>query len=74
MSVDFTRAWQIARMSTIADHDEKCSYRQTNGGIICDCPVLTQHPEYLDSILQGKDGEPCLPNKSLNADLANSAG
>ena len=58
MSVDFPRAWQIAKSVNIEKHHPKCSYRQTDGCIICDCAVLTEHTEYLDDVLQGKDGIP----------------
>ena len=53
MSVDFPRAWQIARATPAEDHDPRCSYAQTSGAILCDCRVLTEHPEYLDDVLQG---------------------
>lgn len=59
MSVDFPRAWQIARMALMEDHDPECSFRQTDGAVLCDCHVLTEHPEYKDDVLQGKDGVPC---------------
>jgi hypothetical protein len=51
VSVDFPRAWQIARGVPVLDHDPKCSYRVEDGGALCDCRVLTQHSDYLDSPL-----------------------
>lgn len=59
MSVDFPRAWEIARATPMEQHDPKCSYRQLGGGgLLCDCAVLTQHPEYLDDVLQTAGGVP----------------
>lgn len=59
MSLDFPRAWQIAKASDMEDHHPKCSYLQTQGGILCDCDVINKHPEFLDkSVLFGKDGIP----------------
>ena len=46
MSVDFPRAWEIARSVPAEDHDPRCSYAQTSGALLCDCHVLTSHPEY----------------------------
>lgn len=55
--MDFPRAWEIARKVPIARveptlateevHDPKCSYAIAKGGVLCDCHVLTQHPEYI---------------------------
>jgi hypothetical protein len=58
MSVDFPRAWQIARAARLAKHEFECSYLQSSGGLLCDCKVLTRHPEYLDDVLQGAMREP----------------
>ena len=52
MSVDFPRAWQIARTVSAASHDPECSYALTHGAILCDCHVLTAHPDYVDDVLQ----------------------
>lgn len=57
MSVDFPRAWEISRSVDIEKHHEKCSFRTTNGVLLCDCDVLFKHPEYLDNILQTKGGK-----------------
>lgn len=38
-------------------HDPRCSFRQEKGGILCDCAVLTEHPEYADGVLHTTDGE-----------------
>lgn len=62
MSVDFPRAWQLAKKKRFEKHHSECSYRVTNGALLCDCAVLTKHPEYLrETVLYGKDGRPlCL--------------
>jgi len=44
--IDFLGAWEIARAVPIKDHDERCSYRVSNGGCLCDCYVLVWHEEY----------------------------
>lgn len=59
MSIDFPRAWELAQATPVEKHDKKCSYRQTDGCLICDCHVITKHPEYLDDVLQGAGGVPC---------------
>ena len=46
--IDYPRAWEIARAAPMNEHDPRCSYRQCSGGMLCDCPVLTMHPEYAD--------------------------
>lgn len=52
--VDFPRAWQIARSVPPQQHPHpKCSFRQTDGALLCDCDVLYKHPE-----VTGEDGEP----------------
>lgn len=56
MSVDFPRAWQIARAAPWVAHDPRCSFRDTHGCFLCDCQVLTEHPEYQDDVLHGVDG------------------
>ncbi len=45
MSVDYPRAWEIARAVKPASHHPQCSFRLSEGGFLCDCDVLTQHPE-----------------------------
>ena len=57
MSIDFPRAWQIAAESHVPEHDAKCSYLQTAGGILCDCGVISNHPETLSKNFYGKDGK-----------------
>ena len=52
MSVDYPRAWEIARATEAERHHPKCSYRKSGGAFLCDCEVLTQHPEYRDDVLQ----------------------
>ena len=54
MSIDFPRAWQIARSVPIEEHDHECSFRITTGALLCDCELITLHPEYLDDVLQGE--------------------
>lgn len=55
MSVDFPRAWQITEKYEKRIHEKKCSYRLD--GLLCDCQILTEHPEYLHpTMLFGKDG------------------
>jgi hypothetical protein len=56
MSVDFPRAWQISQSVPMKKHHEKCSYRQTDGALLCDCDVLYEHPETKDDVLQTLDG------------------
>lgn len=57
MSVDFPRAWEIARAVPTEVHDPQCSYAQTASGMLCDCWVLTKHAEYLDdSVMHGAGG------------------
>lgn len=56
MSMDFPRAWQIARATSMEAHEELCSYRAYCGGLLCDCYVITSHPEFLDDVLQTVDG------------------
>lgn len=48
MSLDFPRAWQLARAVDFSDHHPACSFVKTRGGILCDCDVINQHPEFLD--------------------------
>jgi len=56
MSMDYPRAWQVARATLPGSHDQRCSYRQTTGGILCDCHIITKHAEYLDDELHTVDG------------------
>ena len=69
MSVDFPRAWEIARATAPEYHDPNCSYRSTGGACLCDCHVLNQHPEATDDILQGRRGVPCA-NESEKHEIA----
>jgi hypothetical protein len=45
--MDFPTAWEIAGAAPLDDHDTRCSYVQTSGGLLCDCHVLTRHPQYI---------------------------
>lgn len=38
--MDYPAAWEFVRATDPADHHEKCSWRQTNGALLCDCDVL----------------------------------
>jgi len=51
MSVDFPRAWQIAKTVKTEYHHNDCSYNKTNGSILCDCDVIYKHPDYLDDVM-----------------------
>lgn len=64
MSVDFPRAWQIAREISYLKHRPKCSYRVTRGGMLCDCPILTDHSEYKDKVLHTLDGKRFIRRKN----------
>jgi hypothetical protein len=44
--MDFPRAWEIARAVAPEYHHNRCSYNTTSGALLCDCAVLTEHPEY----------------------------
>ena len=46
--VDFSRACEIARSVELEDHHEDCSFRTTEGGVLCDCDVLHKHPDMLE--------------------------
>ncbi|GAA0853429.1 hypothetical protein ACFQVD_26560 [Streptosporangium amethystogenes subsp. fukuiense] len=43
----FPTVWEIAGEAPLDAHEARCSYVQTSGGLLCDCPVLTRHPQYL---------------------------
>lgn len=43
--MDYPEAWAFARGSLMSDHDPRCSYRQTRGGILCDCHVIDDEYE-----------------------------
>lgn len=34
---DFPTAWEVMRKTKPNQHHERCSYRQSNGGVLCDC-------------------------------------
>lgn len=57
--MDFPRAWQIFKASPIDSHHPECSWLRM--GLLCDCDVITKHPEYLDDALHGLDGEILTP-------------
>ena len=57
MSVDFPRAWQIAKATPYGQHHPQCSYRTARGGFLCDCEVLWKHPEVTDDEFTGVDGK-----------------
>ena len=58
MSIDFPRAWQIAEHSKAEDHHPECSYRVTEGCILCDCNIIHEHPDYLSEVFYTADGIP----------------
>jgi hypothetical protein len=45
--MDFPTAWDIAQKIEPKDHHPRCSFALTNGAILCDCAVLTRHPQYV---------------------------
>lgn len=45
--MDFPSAWAIVNATSTADHNPRCSFAQTNGALLCDCHVLTKHPQYV---------------------------
>lgn len=57
MSVDYPRAWEIARATAAEAHHPQCSFRVSKGGILCDCAVLIEHAEYKDDVLQTAGGK-----------------
>lgn len=64
MSVDVPRAWEIARATPDESHDPRCSYRQSRGGLLCDCEVLTEHREFRDTVLQTYGGRDVVPRQA----------
>lgn len=38
--MDYQTAWAFVRDTDPANHHEACSWRQTNGALLCDCDVL----------------------------------
>lgn len=40
------RAWATAKAVPRGGHNKNCAFRVTYGGVLCDCPVLIDHPEY----------------------------
>jgi len=63
MSIDYPRAFEIARAAPMEAHHKDCSYRICRGGLLCDCDVIYQHPEYLDDVLQTRGGVPYEPTE-----------
>lgn len=43
--MDYPEAWRISNSVPVSDHHPKCSVRW---GLLCDCPVLTEHPRYIE--------------------------
>lgn len=56
MSVDYPRAWELVAATQLAEHHPKCSYRQTSRALLCDCDVLTTHPETQDDVMHTRGG------------------
>lgn len=46
--MNYPEAWKISRSKPPSEHNPLCSTAQTNGAILCDCEVLTQHPRYIE--------------------------
>jgi hypothetical protein len=38
--MNISAAWAICDETNLDDHDPDCVYRQSEGGILCDCEVL----------------------------------
>ena len=38
--IDFPTAWSVCRETKTEQHHEACSYRQADGGFLCDCAAL----------------------------------
>lgn len=45
--MNFSRAWEISRSVPWKEHNVRCSAYQCEHGMLCDCEVLTTHPEYV---------------------------
>lgn len=43
---DCPRAWEIARATPDAKHHPMCAFTKTAHALLCDCDVLTKHPDY----------------------------
>lgn len=58
MSLDFPRAWELARAAPSDAHHPECSYMQTDGALLCDivCPVMTGSPEFQCPALHSHGG------------------
>ena len=65
MSLDFPRAWELARAAAPEAHHPECSYMQSNGGLLCDlaCPVIADAAEFQCGALHGKGGKVVETNK-----------
>lgn len=50
---DFPLAWDAMRRTDPQQHHEKCSYRQTNGAILCDCAAEKVLIAVVDLINEG---------------------
>lgn len=49
--IDFPTAWAICRATKVEQHHERCSYRQAEGGILCDCAGLDAAQAYRKHVL-----------------------
>lgn len=43
--MDIPSAWEFLAGTKMGDHEQPCSYRQTGGGILCDCRVIDEEYE-----------------------------
>jgi hypothetical protein len=59
--MDYPTAWKFLEPTKLEDHDEKCSYRQANRGLLCDCRIIwdeydrrKHHAEAISKCRQGE--------------------
>lgn len=38
--MDYPQAWAFVKETKPEDHHKKCSWRTTNGALLCDCDVI----------------------------------
>jgi hypothetical protein len=38
--MDYPTAWKFVKTTKMGDHHPKCSYRQMDGGLLCDCDII----------------------------------
>jgi hypothetical protein len=59
VSIDFPRAWELARSTAPEDHHPECSYAVTGGAFVCDliCPVISENREFGCEAMHSRGGE-----------------